>query len=80
MQDDQNMNTTTTSTTTTSTNKHYFCYVLLFRSGNSTMVVGPLNFLDSFVKALSVILVSELGDKTFFLAGTKKSKMWDEPL
>jgi hypothetical protein len=28
-----------------------------------------LNFLDSFVKALSVMIVSELGDKTFFLAG-----------
>jgi len=40
--------------------------------GNSTEVatVAPLNFLDSFVKSLSVILVSEIGDKTFFLAGT----------
>ena len=40
-------------------------------NGNSTDVVGviSLNFLDSFVKALSVMLVSELGDKTFFLAG-----------
>ncbi len=28
-----------------------------------------LNFVDSFVKALSVMIVSELGDKTFFLAG-----------
>ena len=28
-----------------------------------------LNFLDSFVKSLSVMIVSELGDKTFFLAG-----------
>jgi hypothetical protein len=39
--------------------------------GNSTEVatVAPLNFLDSFVKSLSVILVSEIGDKTFFLAG-----------
>ena len=41
--------------------------------GNSTEVVtvAPLNFLDSFVKSLSVILVSEIGDKTFFLAGIK---------
>jgi hypothetical protein len=28
-----------------------------------------LNFVDSFVKAFSVMIVSELGDKTFFLAG-----------
>ena len=40
-------------------------------SGNSTEAaeVVSLNFLDSFVKALSVMIVSELGDKTFFLAG-----------
>ena len=31
--------------------------------------VSGLNFLDSFVKALSVMIVSELGDKTFFLSG-----------
>ena len=31
-----------------------------------------LNFVDSFVKALSVMIVSELGDKTFFLAGQNK--------
>jgi hypothetical protein len=30
-----------------------------------------LNFVDSFVKALSVMIVSELGDKTFFLAGMR---------
>ena len=33
-----------------------------------TTAVG-LDFLDSFVKALTAMLVSELGDKTFFLAG-----------
>lgn len=41
------------------------------RSGNSTDEVTPvisLNFIDSFVKAISVMIVSELGDKTFFLA------------
>ncbi len=31
--------------------------------------ISGLNFVDSFVKALSVMIVSELGDKTFFLAG-----------
>jgi len=31
--------------------------------------VSGLNFLDSFVKALTVMIVSELGDKTFFLSG-----------
>ena len=45
-------------------------------SGNWTIGEGKsgaisLNFLDSFVKALSVMIVSELGDKTFFLAGQK---------
>jgi hypothetical protein len=45
-------------------------------SGNWTIGEGKsgvisLNFLDSFVKALSVMIVSELGDKTFFLAGMK---------
>ena len=32
---------------------------------------GPyeVNFVDSFVQALSVMIVSELGDKTFFLSG-----------
>ena len=46
-------------------------------TGNETSHTGgdvptkaiTLNFLDSFVKALSVLIVSELGDKTFFLAG-----------
>ena len=45
-------------------------------TGNETSHTGDvatkaitLNFLDSFVKALSVMIVSELGDKTFFLAG-----------
>ena len=44
-------------------------------TGNETSHTGDaatkaitLNFLDSFVKALSVMIVSELGDKTFFLA------------
>ena len=31
--------------------------------------VISLNFIDSFVKSISVMVVSELGDKTFFLAG-----------
>ena len=31
--------------------------------------VSGLNFVDSFVQALSVMIVSELGDKTFFLSG-----------
>ena len=42
------------------------------RSDSSTedpAQVSGLNFLDSFVKALSVMIVSELGDKTFFLSG-----------
>lgn len=34
-----------------------------------------LNFLDSFVKALSVMIVSELGDKTFFLAGNCRNAL-----
>ena len=39
--------------------------------GNATNVVVniSLNFVDSFVKSFSVMIVSELGDKTFFLAG-----------
>jgi len=43
-------------------------------TSNSTIVeeYQALNFLDSFVKALSVMIVSELGDKTFFLAGNDK--------
>ncbi len=49
-------------------------------TGNSTEVatVAPLNFLDSFVKSLSVILVSEIGDKTFFLAGIEISSRTDQ--
>ncbi len=49
-------------------------------TGNSTIRHGSgggaisLNFLDSFVKAISVMIVSELGDKTFFLAGNNKIK------
>ncbi len=38
-------------------------------NGTNITQVSGLNFLDSFVKALTAMLVSELGDKTFFLAG-----------
>ena len=39
--------------------------------GNATDIVvkSSLNFVDSFAKSFSVMIVSELGDKTFFLAG-----------
>ena len=47
------------------------------RAGNGTdsEAVSGLGFLDSFVKALTAMLVSELGDKTFFLAGKILSYM-----
>jgi putative Ca2+/H+ antiporter (TMEM165/GDT1 family) len=45
------------------------------RGDNSTSIVDAvgLNFVDSFVKALTAMLVSELGDKTFFLAGEESN-------
>jgi len=36
---------------------------------DSVLSIVSLNFVDSFVKSFSVMIVSELGDKTFFLAG-----------
>ena len=46
-----------------------------FGRNNTSESIGKisLNFVDSFVKAFSVMIVSELGDKTFFLAGQKNS-------
>ena len=43
--------------------------VTFIYSGTEDAQESGLNFLDSFVKALSVMVVSELGDKSFFLAG-----------
>ena len=39
------------------------------KDDDSVASIVSLNFVDSFVKSFSVMLVSELGDKTFFLAG-----------
>ena len=46
----------------------YFNVSGMSDDGSESGVIS-LNFIDSFVKALSVMIVSELGDKTFFLAG-----------
>lgn len=38
------------------------------RNNNNENLLGDLSFLHAFIAALSVIVVSELGDKTFFIA------------
>lgn len=40
----------------------------LSRNNNNENLLGDLSFLHAFIAALSVIVVSELGDKTFFIA------------
>ncbi len=39
-----------------------------YASGRATNATRHAGFLHGFVEALSVILVSEIGDKTFFIA------------
>lgn len=38
------------------------------KSDNSNNLLGDVGFLHAFVETLSMILFSELGDKTFFIA------------
>lgn len=38
------------------------------KSNNNESLMGDVGFLHAFLASLSVILVSELGDKTFFIA------------
>lgn len=38
------------------------------KSNNYDNILGDSNFLRAFIASLSVIVVSELGDKTFFIA------------
>lgn len=37
-------------------------------NGNASKTFTDLSFLHAFIASLSVIVVSELGDKTFFIA------------
>lgn len=38
------------------------------KSNNNDNILGDASFLHAFIASLSVIVVSELGDKTFFIA------------
>lgn len=38
------------------------------KSNNNVNILNDSNFLRAFIASLSVIVVSELGDKTFFIA------------
>lgn len=38
------------------------------KSNNYDNLLGDVSFLHAFIASLSVIVVSELGDKTFFIA------------
>lgn len=49
---------------------YYFCFLIKRneQSSQNNANDGNLGFLHAFVASLSVIVVSELGDKTFFIA------------